>query len=152
MKYSYSYETPVGRLWLAEEDDALTDLSFGPVPNAAVHESPLLRHAAQQLKEYFAGERRDFDLQLDTRGTVFQKSVWSALRDVPYGKTCSYKDIATAVGKPAACRAVGSANNKNPIAIIIPCHRIVGADGSLTGYGGGLDVKQSLLDLEQRYK
>lgn len=152
MKYSTSYETLLGRLWLAEENGAITELSFSPVPNAEERETPLLKRAAEQLTEYFEGKRLSFDLPLDARGTAFQKSVWSALLDIPYGETCSYKDIAAAVGNEKACRAVGMANNKNPIAIIVPCHRVVGADGSLIGYGGGLDIKHALLDFEKRYK
>lgn len=150
MKYAFSYDSPVGRLFLAEENGALTDLSYRPIPDAEERETPLLKRAAVQLSEYFDGRRRIFDLPLDPRGTAFQKSVWSALQDIPYGETRSYKDIACAVGNPKACRAVGMANNKNPIAVIIPCHRVIGADGTLVGYGGGLDIKQVLLDLEKK--
>jgi methylated-DNA-[protein]-cysteine S-methyltransferase len=150
MKYAFSYDSPVGRLFLAEENGALTDLSYRPIPDAEERETPLLKRAAVQLSEYFDGRRRIFDLPLDPRGTAFQKSVWSALQDIPYGETRSYKDIACAVGNPKACRAVGMANNKNPIAVIIPCHRVIGADGTLVGYGGGLDIKQALLDLEKK--
>ena len=149
MKYALAYESPIGRLWFAEENGALTDLSFRSILDAKEQETPLLKRAAEQLSEYFSGKRFEFDLPLDLRGTPFQKSVWSALRDIPYGETRSYKDIACAVGKPTACRAVGSANNKNPISILIPCHRVIGADGSLVGYGGGLDVKSTLLALEK---
>ncbi len=149
MKYAYTYNSPVGKLYLAEENGALTDLRFRPIPNAEERETPLLKRAAIQLAEYFSGKRRAFDLPLEAQGTAFQKAVWSALRDIPYGETRSYKDIACAVGKPTACRAVGSANNRNPISVIIPCHRVVGADGSLTGYGGGLDMKRVLLELEK---
>jgi methylated-DNA-[protein]-cysteine S-methyltransferase len=151
VKYSTLYESPVGRLFLAEENGALTDLRFGPIPDSAQVENPLLRAAAGQLREYFDGARLDFDLPLDPHGTAFQKAVWAALRTIPYGETRAYRDIAMAVGKPTACRAVGSANNRNPISIIIPCHRVVGADGSLVGYGGGLDTKRFLLDLEKKY-
>ncbi|NLA87786.1 MAG: methylated-DNA--[protein]-cysteine S-methyltransferase [Clostridiales bacterium] len=149
MKYAYTYASPVGTLYLAEENGALTDLRFRPIPNAEERETPLLKRAAAQLDEYFCGKRRAFDLPLEAQGTAFQKAVWSALRDIPYGETRSYKDIACAVGKPTACRAVGSANNKNPISVIIPCHRVVGSGGSLTGYDGGLDIKQALLELEK---
>lgn len=152
MKYAVTCDSPVGRLWLAEEGGALTDVRFEPVPEAEELETPLLKRAGAQLAEYFAGSRRRFDLPLDARGTAFQKSVWRALEDIPYGATRSYGDIARAVGKPTACRAVGQANNKNPIAIIIPCHRVIGADGGLTGYGGGLGIKQFLLELEKRCK
>ncbi len=152
MKYSFSYNAPISKLWLAEENGAITELSFSPVRNAEERETPILKRAAEQLTEYFAGSRQSFDLPLDARGTSFQKSIWSALRDIPYGETCSYKDIAEAVGNEKACRAVGMANNKNPIAIIVPCHRVIGADGKLVGYGGGLDIKHALLDLEKRYR
>jgi methylated-DNA-[protein]-cysteine S-methyltransferase len=102
----------------------------------------------KQVEEYFAGVRREFTLPLDLRGTEFQKRCWQALLEIPYGRTCTYADVARAVGKPRAFRAVGLANNRNPVAIIVPCHRVIGSDGSLTGYGGGLDVKQKLLSLE----
>ena len=105
--------------------------------------------AAKQLGEYFTGARKSFDLPLAPRGTDFQKAVWKALQDIPYGETRSYKQIAETIKSPKACRAVGMANNKNPIWIIIPCHRVIGADGSLTGYGGGLDMKEKLLKLEK---
>jgi len=149
VKYSYTYDSPVGRLYLAEENGVLTDLCFRPVPNAEERETPLLKRTVLQLTEYFNGKRHDFDLPLDPRGTPFQKSVWSALLTIPYGETRSYKDIACAVGNTKACRAVGMANNKNPISIIIPCHRVVGSGGVLTGYGGGLDIKRALLELEK---
>ena len=150
MKYTFTYDFSVGLLWLAEDGGSVTDVSFHPVGNAETRETPVLCEAARQLGEYFMGTRRTFDLPLDPHGTPFQKSVWAALRDIPYGETRSYRDIASAVGKPTACRAVGSANNKNPISILIPCHRVIGAGGSLVGYGGGLDTKRMLLALEQK--
>jgi methylated-DNA-[protein]-cysteine S-methyltransferase len=150
MKYSFSYNTPIGRLWLAEEDGSLTDLSFRSILNAEERETPLLKRVTAQLTEYFEGKRRIFDMPLNPIGTAFQKSVWSALQDIPYGETRSYKDIAVAVGNEKACRAVGMANNKNPISVIIPCHRVIGAHGALTGYGGGLDIKQALLNMEKK--
>jgi len=102
-----------------------------------------------ELDEYFAGGRREFTVRLDLRGTDFQKRCWQALLEIPYGQTRSYADVARAVGRPTAFRAVGLANGSNPIPIIVPCHRVVGSNGSLTGYGGGLDIKQKLLDLER---
>ena len=111
----------------------------------------LSESAIEQLNEYFTGKRKDFDLPLAPSGTHFQQKVWAQLQKIPYGQTRSYKDIAQSVGSPKGFRAVGMANNKNPIAIVIPCHRVIGADGSLVGYGGGLDMKQSLLDLEKKY-
>jgi methylated-DNA-[protein]-cysteine S-methyltransferase len=152
MKYAVTCDSSIGRIWLAEEGGALTDLRFKPIPEAEELETPLLKRAGAQLAEYFAGIRHRFDLPLDARGTAFQKSVWRALEDIPYGATRSYGDIASAVGKPSACRAVGQANNKTPSAVIIPCPRVVGADGGLAGYGGGLGIKQFLLELENRYK
>lgn len=108
----------------------------------------LLRPYAEQLAEYFAGQRREFTFPLDLRGTDFQLACWRALLAIPYGETRSYADIARAVGKPKAFRAVGMANNRNPVAIVVPCHRVIASDGSLCGYGGGLDVKRKLLELE----
>jgi len=107
--------------------------------------APYLR----ELDEYFAGERRDFSVPLDLRGTEFQLACWHALLKIPYGETRSYKHIAQAIGHPQACRAVGMSNNRNPVAIIVPCHRVIASSGSLCGYGGGLDLKRKLLDLEQ---
>jgi methylated-DNA-[protein]-cysteine S-methyltransferase len=106
--------------------------------------------AAKQLREYFDGKRREFDLPLDVEGTDFQTKVWAALRKIPFGRTASYAEIARKIGKPKAMRAVGMANGRNPVSIVVPCHRVIGADGSLTGYGGGLDRKRILLDLESR--
>jgi O-6-methylguanine DNA methyltransferase len=112
------------------------------------YDPEILADAKQQLNQYFAGEREQFNLKLDLHGTPFQLQVWQALQTVPYGQTASYKDIAIAINSPKAVRAVGGANNRNPISIIIPCHRVIGADGKLIGYGGGLDIKQILLQLE----
>jgi methylated-DNA-[protein]-cysteine S-methyltransferase len=105
---------------------------------------------ARQLREYFDGKRRDFDIPLDVEGTEFQMKVWNALCKIPFGRTASYADIARQIGNPKAMRAVGMANGRNPVSIVVPCHRVIGADGSLTGYGGGLDRKKVLLDLESR--
>lgn len=142
----------VGDILLGEEDGRLVRLAFIKKckEDLDLHfaESPLLASAKRQLAEYFAGARRRFDLPLAPRGTPFQLRCWEALLKIPYGRTASYAEIARAVGSPRACRAVGMANNRNPIAIIIPCHRVIGADGKLTGYGGGLDVKAFLLRLE----
>ncbi|MGI6114359.1 MAG: methylated-DNA--[protein]-cysteine S-methyltransferase [Mahellales bacterium] len=109
---------------------------------------PIIKETEKQVNEYLSGSRKEFSLQLDLRGTVFQRRVWQALLQVPYGTTVSYRDIAIAINKPRAVRAVGQANNKNPIIIVVPCHRVIGSDGSLVGYGGGLDVKRALLRLE----
>jgi O-6-methylguanine DNA methyltransferase len=113
--------------------------------------NPLLREAASQLRAYFGGELRDFDLTLDMQGTGFQKRVWAELLHIPYGETRSYSDVAKVIGEPKAVRAVGAANGRNPVPIVVPCHRVIGAGGSLTGYGGGLPLKRFLLDLEARH-
>ena len=142
MKHTLSFPSPIGKLWLQEEDGALVRVSFQPdAASQTEEETPLLGQAKQQLAEYFAGQRQ---------GTPFQQKVWAALREIPYGETRSYGQIAAQVGNPKASRAVGMANNRNPIAIIVPCHRVIGANGSLTGYAGGLNVKQELLALERR--
>ncbi|HEY2768292.1 MAG TPA: methylated-DNA--[protein]-cysteine S-methyltransferase [Solirubrobacteraceae bacterium] len=147
--------SPVGELLLtADAEGRLTRLQFhdGPHTRATregwTREEGAFADFADQLDAYFAGELRDFDLELAPAGTSFQQQVWSALRAIPYGETASYGEIAHAVGQPGAARAVGGANNRNPIAIIIPCHRVIGAGGSLTGYGGGLGRKRTLLALE----
>lgn len=138
--------SPVGSLTLTEENGKITGLHFGGI--AANDASPVLDAVEKQLREYFAGTRQSFDLPLAPAGTPFQRAVWDALCTIPYGETRTYAQIAAAVGNPKAYRAVGMANNRNPIAILIPCHRVVGANGSLTGYAGGLDAKRALLALE----
>jgi methylated-DNA-[protein]-cysteine S-methyltransferase len=148
--------SPVGRLTLVGEGDDLVGLYFDRDPLAAkmraagAKDDGRLRPAMAQLEEYFAGSRTRFDLSLVPPGTPFQKTVWAALVRIPFGATASYGEIARAVGRPDASRAVGGANHRNPIAIIIPCHRVIGANGSMTGYGGGLPRKRILLDLEAR--
>ena len=152
MKTIWYGDFPLGRFGLAEPDGAITHLLLPTTPEPAgctQGETPLLREAARQLEEYFAGRRRVFDLPLSPRGTAFQRRVWEALQAIPYGETCTYKDLAIAVGSPKGFRAVGMANHCNPIAIFIPCHRVVGTNGSLTGYAGGLDMKAALLRLER---
>lgn len=137
---------------LEEEDGLLIRVSFSDRPSDRMEETtPLLLKTIKQLEEYFGGQRRKFDLPLNPQGTEFQKKVWSALEEIPYGETRSYKEIAVRVGNPAACRAVGMANNRNPIAIIIPCHRVIGSNGDLTGYAGGLDIKRRLLAIESEF-
>lgn len=149
--YHFGLETPIGFITLVEEGDAVTQLHFGTFFSgiAEQRETPLLQEAAHQLTAYFQGQLRDFSLPLQPKGTTFQRSVWEQLQRIPYGQTCSYGDIARACGNPKASRAVGMANNRNPISIIIPCHRVIGADGKLVGYGGGLDIKIRLLELEK---
>jgi methylated-DNA-[protein]-cysteine S-methyltransferase len=152
MKSLFFYEYPIGRLGIGEENGAVSCVFFSGkkvFPGYEPVETPLIRKAARQLEEYFAGRRKKFDLPLILRGTDFQVSVWKALQSIPAGETRTYGDIAALIGKPKACRAVGGANNRNPIPIIVPCHRVIGRDGSLTGYRGGLPVKQYLLELEK---
>lgn len=145
------YDLSLGKIGIAEENGAITQLFFAAekTPSGQGQETPLLQQAAAQLGEYLAGTRRAFDLPLSPRGSEFQLLVWQALQSIPYGETKSYKQIAAQIGRPKACRAVGMANNRNPISIIIPCHRVIGANGALVGYGGGLDIKECLLSLEQ---
>lgn len=146
-------ETILGRIGMEEKDGYITDLWFAcddMQPDADQVATPLLKEAFQQLELYLKGELREFTLPLNPPGTDFMKSVWEKLIEVPYGQTASYKDIAVAVGKPKAMRAVGMANSRNPIAIIIPCHRIIGSNGDLVGYSSGLELKQKLLDLEKQ--
>ncbi len=145
------YDFPCGRLEIGYNDKAITHVLFTDEKGSGTP-SELSELAALQLTEYFAGKRKSFDLTLELEGTEFRKKVWAALAEIPYGETRSYKDIADAIGKPKACRAVGGANNKNPISIIIPCHRVIGADGSLVGYGGGLEKKIMLLGLERKFR
>ncbi len=153
MKYRY-LDTPIGNVLLAGDESGLRFVGFpegkGKVqPNVDwTHDESALVEAAVQLNEYFAGERTTFDLKLSPTGTPFQLAVLAALQDIPYGETRTYSDIAQVVGNPAAVRAVGAANGRNPLPIVIPCHRVIGANGSLTGFGGGIDTKRYLLALE----
>jgi len=153
-------DSPIGPLTLTAAGGRLTGLRLGEQPSAGLPSSTgakepssadeaVLAEASAQLAAYFAGELADFDLPLSTGGTEFQQRVWRCLRDIPYGQTWSYGRLAAAAGNPKASRAVGMANNRNPIAIVIPCHRVIGADGRLVGYGGGLDRKTWLLDHER---
>ena len=141
------YDSPIGPMTLVQEGEALARLDFD-VPSQPEEATPLLLEACRQLREYFAGERKAFALPLAPAGTEFQKKVWAALRDIPWGETRSYGDIARAIGKPTACRAVGMANGRNPLPVFIPCHRVIGTNGSITGYSGGLEKKRFLLRLE----
>jgi methylated-DNA-[protein]-cysteine S-methyltransferase len=158
--FSCVLDSPVGSLSLVATDHTLVALVWrreghGRVPfDCAVDNSshPVLREAMRQLREYFAGTRRTFDLALEFRGTEFQRGVWSALLTIPYGETRTYRHIAEQIGNPTAVRAVGAANGRNPIAIIAPCHRVIGMNGDLTGFGGGLDAKAHLLALEAPQK
>lgn len=149
-------ESPIGPILLAGNKEGLKHLIFikgekkMEIPEDWIENKEFFREAARQLEDYFSGKLQSFNLELDPEGTDFQKSVWKALCEIPYGKTRTYKEIAVSIGKPKAYRAVGLANNRNPIAIIVPCHRVIGADGKLTGYASGLDVKEFLLKLEEK--
>ncbi len=148
METYWVYSTDLGPITIACEGEGVTALRFGERPMGQRMETELGRRAFDQLQEYLAGQRRDFDLPLCPKGTEFQRKVWRALGAIPYGQIRTYGEVAAQVGKPKACRAVGMANNRNPIAIVVPCHRVVGANGTLTGYAGGLDIKAKLLELE----
>jgi methylated-DNA-[protein]-cysteine S-methyltransferase len=150
--YTTTIDSPVGPLVLTSDGTALTRVLFDTTPDPAWSTEPcaVLDDAVAQLKEYFAGERTAFDIPLDPAGTDFQKATWLQLREIPYAQTINYGQLATRVGNPHASRAVGLANGRNPISIVVPCHRVIGANGSLTGYGGGLDRKRTLLDLESQ--
>lgn len=148
MIYRFTYDTVLGSVTFVEEDGALLAITTHRPYEGIEHETALIKEANRQLSEYLKGERQMFDLPLNPRGTDFQKRVWRALCDIPYGETRSYKQIAEAIGNPKAVRAVGMANNRNPITIVVPCHRVIGADGKLVGYGGGLEMKEFLLRLE----
>jgi methylated-DNA-[protein]-cysteine S-methyltransferase len=148
MTFSTQFSSPVGPLTLEGDDRVLTRLGFGS-PSAPQGDAASLATAAIQLEQYFAGERADFELGIALEGTEFERRVWDAVRAIPYGETASYAEIAARIGRPGACRAVGRANARNPIAVVVPCHRVVGADGSLTGYAGGIEMKRALLELER---
>lgn len=151
-------KSPVGRLLLAGDARALTHLSFQdgrhplePDTQWIYSETPFQR-PIQQLKEYFSGKRKTFTINLVSKGTPFQQQVWQALLSIPYGHTLSYGQIAQAIGKPKAVRAVGAANGQNPVSIIVPCHRVIGSNGKLVGYGGGLSIKEALLTHENHHR
>lgn len=156
MKHIYYYETIFGEIGIADNgkagaDAAVTRMYLWDQPDMIQYEeceSEIIKEAAIQLTEYLAGERKDFELKFEFHGTEFEKRVWNALFQIPYGETRTYKEIAELVGSPKACRAVGRANGCNPIAIFAPCHRVIGTNGKLTGYAGGLDMKIKLLELE----
>ena len=154
MTYTKHLDSPVGLLRLVATDNGLSEVQFEQDGEIDRHhdDHQLLAEAETQLLEYFAGQRQEFDIEIDiAQGTEFQLAAWQALAEVPYGETRTYRQQAQAVGRPKAVRAIGSANGKNPISIILPCHRIIGSDGSLTGYGGGLSTKEFLLNHEQAH-
>ena len=155
MKNIFYYNTKIGRIGIEENGSAITKIYF--INNdeqeeiLEKNETALLKEAIKQLNEYFDGKRISFDLKLQPQGTVFQNKVWKALMEIPFGETRSYGEIAKIIGNEKASRAVGMANNKNPIPIIVPCHRVIGANGKLVGYAGGLDIKEMLLNLEKNH-
>jgi methylated-DNA-[protein]-cysteine S-methyltransferase len=148
MTFSTQFPTTVGPLTLEGDDHAVTRIGFG-APTAPQGDSPAVAAAAIQLEQYFAGERTEFELDVELEGTPFERRVWKELRAIPYGETATYAEIARRIGRPGASRAVGRANARNPVAVVVPCHRVIGSDGSLTGYAGGMEMKRALLDLER---
>ena len=151
LKNIYPYDTVIGRIYVADNGRAIAGVFLpGNAVPAGIpqNETDVIKRAAVQITEYLSGRRREFDVKVEPEGTDFQKRVWAALRTIPYGHTCSYSHIAHIAGNPKACRAVGMANNRNPVSIIIPCHRVIGKSGALVGYGGGLELKKYLLDME----
>lgn len=156
MRNYYCYETPIGTIGIADNgmsggDEAITAVFFPQedIPEAYIEkETPMIKNAGKQLLEYMNGERTSFHLTYELEGTEFEKKVWNALLTIPYGETRSYKEIAEKIGNKHACRAVGGANSRNRIPIFIPCHRVIGANGKLTGFAGGLDMKKALLKVE----
>jgi len=152
----HAFDSPIGPLVLAARGEQLVALhlpkSADPPPRGTARSTPILERAARQLAEYFAGARTEFELDLAPEGTAFQRSVWSALLAIPFGTTSTYGAIARSIARPSASRAVGAANGRNPIAVIIPCHRVIGSTGALTGFGGGLPAKQFLLAHERAHR
>lgn len=143
------YDSPIGILKIAEDDQGITEVSFQEEIGADQKEGSLyLEKTLRQLEEYFAGTRRSFDVPLSLKGTEFQKKVWHALKEIPYGHTACYQEVAAMIGNEKASRAIGNANHHNPVVIIVPCHRVIKANGSIGGYGGGIERKKYLLNLE----
>ena len=147
----WMFDTLLGTMAVGEEDGYINRvyLPNSPMPRLMPHKTPLLERAQEQIREYFDGRRQEFDLPLTFVGTDFQKKVWQALTEIPYGKTVTYGALAERIGCPGGARAVGAANHCNPLPILVPCHRVVGAGGNLTGYAGGMEMKKFLLELEQ---
>jgi methylated-DNA-[protein]-cysteine S-methyltransferase len=156
-RFFYGFtETPVGKLFLLGDSGALRRIEFcSQTPKSEIdpewiEDRARLSDAMQQISQYFEGARKTFDLRLVPAGTPFQQAVWRGLLSIPYGETTSYRDLARVIGRPSAIRAVGAANGRNPLPIVVPCHRVVGSSGYLTGYGGGLHIKETLLALERK--
>lgn len=156
-KIQYEMKSPVGTLFLVADTKGLQGIYWQKQAVKSIQnldpkrrQDQVVLKAVKQLKEYFAGQRKEFDIDLNFTGTVFQNRVWKALSEIPFGKTVAYKDIAKKIKNPKAVRAVGTANGKNPFCIIVPCHRVIAADGTIGGYGGGVPIKRRLLEIEQR--
>jgi len=151
----YSYDTKIGKITVEETDNCITGIHFenDELPsNIDTYETPLIKEAIKQIKLYLDGKLKYINVPIKIKGSDFQKLVWNELTKIPYGETCTYKDIAKKVGNEKACRAVGNANSKNNLPIIIPCHRVVGTNGKLVGFAGGLDIKEKLIDIEKKHK
>lgn len=148
-KKKYIYNTNIGNIEITEEEGAIIGINFNTDTDIQKQETDLIRKTYLQISEYLEGKRKEFDIPLKMYGTEFQKKVWKELLRIPYGETRSYKQIAENIGNPKACRAVGMANHNNPIAIIVPCHRVIGTNNKLIGYAGGVDIKQKLLNIEK---
>ena len=159
MKYYTEFKTDFCEIILVGDEDGICNLHWEArgckrqfeISGDWIRNDSFFADAIKEIKEYFSGRRKEFDLKLNPQGTDFQKRVWNELRKIPYGETCSYQDIAIAAGNRKACRAVGMANSKNPIPLIIPCHRVIGKNGKLTGFAHGLDSKEMLLDMEKKH-
>lgn len=156
MIFGFFYDMPIGRIFISEDGTGINVINLVDeveekyyINNYIIEETKLIKKATAQLREYFEGNRKEFNIKLNPHGTIFQKKVWNAMLQIPYGETRSYKEIAEAIGNKNASRAVGMANHNNPIMCIIPCHRVIGSDGSLTGYRGGIKIKEKLLELEK---
>lgn len=148
MKYKHTYKTTAGNIEIVEENNYIIGINFNEESKIEDKETELIKETYTQIDEYLLGKRKTFNVPIKMKGTEFQKKVWKELTKIPYGETRSYKQIAERIGNPKACRAVGMANHNNPIAIIVPCHRVIGANKKLVGYAGGLDVKENLLEIE----
>lgn len=154
-----AYSSPIGKIWITAEKEKIVELFLENREKREreedyknLQEYKVLKTAKKQLEEYFSGKRKEFHLPLELKGTDFQKKVWEALQKIPYGQTRSYGELAEIIGKPKASRAVGGANHRNPIMIFVPCHRVIGANGDLVGFGSGIEVKRYLLELEKKYR
>lgn len=153
MHHMYAYHTKFGKMMIVDDGEAITHLCIVEKvvkKDYIVEETSLIQEAAKEVNEYFDGERKSFEFPIAPQGTLFQQKVWQALQQIPYGETRNYKQIAEVIGQPKAARAVGMANNKNPILLAIPCHRVIGSNGQLIGFAGGLFMKETLLNLEQK--